>query len=98
MSTCEASCVSSRCRRNRDTRCRSPGKADISQKTSRRSSRRSAKRAIGPTQIAPMSLVTFEDARPWARSIKRARRERARCRPGTSTRTSASRNSRTIAR
>ena len=27
-----------------------------------------------PNSIAPMSLITFQEARPWARSIKRARR------------------------
>src|ERR1700730_2252162 len=27
-----------------------------------------------PDSIAPMSLVTYEDARPWARSIKGPRR------------------------
>ena len=29
-----------------------------------------------PGSIAPMSLVTFQDARPWARSIRAARRPR----------------------
>ena len=29
-----------------------------------------ARAAIGPGAIAPMSLLTYEDARPWARSIK----------------------------
>ena len=48
--------------------------------------------------IAPMSLLTYKDARPWARSIKEKVVARARCRPGTSTATSASPNSRTIPR
>ena len=31
-----------------------------------------------PTMFAPMSLTTFEDARPWARSIKQRVVERRR--------------------
>src|SRR5262245_55765317 len=32
---------------------------------------RSCQRCHRPGSIAPMSLLTYEDARPWARSIKR---------------------------
>ena len=51
-----------------------------------------------PNSIAPMSLITFQEARPWARVDQGARRRRARCRRGTSTRASASRSSRTTCR
>ena len=51
-----------------------------------------------PDSIAPMSLVTFEEVRPWARSIKDARRSRVRCRRGTSRRRSAFSTSRTTDR
>ncbi len=39
-----------------------------------------------PTMFAPMSLMTFDDARPWARVDQAARRRRARCRRGAPTR------------
>ncbi len=42
-----------------------------------------------PGEIAPMSLLTFKDARPWARSIATRVKERRRCRRGTPTRRSA---------
>ena len=45
---------------------------------------RSCQTCHRPDQMAPMSLMTYEDARPWARAIKRAPR-RARCRRSTST-------------
>ena len=35
-----------------------------------------------PGEVAPMSLLTYEQARPWARAIKTADRQRSRCRPG----------------
>ena len=40
-----------------------------SARTSRRSSTRTARTAIGPGEIGPMSLLTYKDARPWAKSI-----------------------------
>ena len=40
-----------------------------SPRTSPRSSRRNVKRAIAQT-VAPMSLVTYEEARPFVRAIK----------------------------
>ena len=43
---------------------------DLLERAWRRSFRRSARSAIEPNSIAPMSLITFQDARPWARSIK----------------------------
>ena len=42
-----------------------------------------------PGEVAPFSLLSFKDARPWARSIKQ-RWSSAPCRRGTPTRTSAS--------
>jgi hypothetical protein len=39
-------------------------------RTSPQSSRRSVQDCHQPNSIAPMSLVTYQDARPWARSIK----------------------------
>ena len=51
-----------------------------------------------PDSIAPMSLKTFAEVRPWVRSIKSRVGERATCRRGRSTGRSASRSSRTIAR
>ena len=47
-----------------------PSRLRRSPRTSRGSSRRSAKSCHRPDSIAPMSLVTYEEARPWARSIK----------------------------
>ncbi len=41
-----------------------------SHSTSLRCFKRSARRAIRPGSIAPMSLQTFEQVRPWARSIR----------------------------
>ena len=43
-----------------------------------------------PNQVAPMSLLTYRDARPWARAIKAKVASPARCRPGSQTRGSAS--------
>jgi hypothetical protein len=45
---------------------------------------------------APMSLITHEQVRPWARSIRQ--RRTVRCRPGISTRPLASGSTRTISR
>ena len=58
---------------------------------------RSCQNCHRPGSIAPMSLLTYKDARPWARSIKE-KVVRARCRPGTSTAMSASPSSKTILR
>jgi len=41
-----------------------------------------------PGQIAPMSLVTYKDARPWAKAIKAAVTMR-KCHPGSRTRNMA---------
>ena len=56
---------------------------------------RSCQHCHQPTGIAPMSLLTYREARPWARSI-RDRVERRLMPPGTSTRRWASRTTRTI--
>ena len=52
--------------------------------------------------VAPMSLVTYEDVRPWAQGDQDAHRacaaSAARCRRSSSRRTSASRSSSTIRR
>ena len=48
-----------------------------SPKTSRRFCRSRVRAAIGPGQMAPMSLMTYQDVRPWARSIKQRVTERA---------------------
>ena len=37
-----------------------------------------------PGEVAPMSLLSYEDARPWAKAIK-GKSWRARCRPGAPT-------------
>ena len=47
--------------------------------------------------VAPMSLITYEEVRPWAARSAIASR-RATCRPGTSTRRSASSTTRTTGR
>ena len=62
---------------------------------------RSCQNCHRPGQVAPMSLLTYEDARPWARSMKARtaiRDKQAPCRRGTSRRTSASSITRTIRR
>ena len=41
-----------------------------SPKTSRRSSSTSARAATAPGEVAPMSLLSYEDVRPWAKAIK----------------------------
>ena len=51
-----------------------------------------------PGSIAPMSLLTYEETRPWAQIDQGPRDARARCRRGTSTRRSAFRSSRTTCR
>ena len=63
----------------------------------RRSRRTSCRSSSGPVRAvtvrarrAPMSLMTYADVRPWARVDQAEGRERARCRPGTSTGASAS--------
>ena len=38
-----------------------------------------------PGQVAPMSLLSYQDARPWAKAIKAAV-TRGKCRPGSRTR------------
>ena len=52
---------------------------------------RSCQKCHRPGSMAPMSFLTYEDVRPWARAIKHEGRARARCRRGTSIATSASR-------
>ena len=51
-----------------------------------------------PDSIAPMSLMTYAEARPWARSIKARVADRADAAVADRSRRSASRSSRTIAR
>ena len=62
---------------------------------------RSCQNCHRPGRVAPMSLISYEDVRPWARAIRQrtgfATRP-ARCRPGTSRRTSASSSTSTIRR
>ena len=46
------------------------GRGDVTRRTSRRSCSAAARTATAPTASAPMSLVTYEEVRPWARAIK----------------------------
>ena len=62
---------------------------------------RSCQECHHPDGGAPMSLVTYDEVRPWARAMKTrtaSGRAPARCRRGSSRRTSASRSSRTTRR
>ena len=43
-----------------------------------------------PGEVAPMSLISYEDVRPWARSIQHEGRRAARCRRGAPIRATAS--------
>ena len=64
--------VSAQRRRRAPVRPRSP-----SPKTSRRFCSERVRAVTGPDQMAPMSLMTYQDVRPWARSIKQRVIERA---------------------
>ena len=43
-----------------------------------------------PGAVAPMSLLTYQDARPWAKAIAKQVHEPATCRPGAASRTATS--------
>ena len=51
---------------------------------------RSCQKCHRPGTSAPMSLLTYQEVRPWVRVDHARRSRRARCRPGTSTAASAS--------
>ena len=57
-----------------------------SRKTSRQSCSTSARSCHRTGEVAPMTFLSYEDVRPWAKVIA-ARSWRARCRPGARTRT-----------
>ena len=62
---------------------------------------RSCQKCHRPNSLAPMSLISYEEVRPWARAIKHRtglRDQMGVMPPGTSKRTSASSDSRTTPR